>query len=174
LNKAVFLDRDGVINVDRDYVHKIEEFEFKDGIFELLKHLRDLGYLLIVVTNQSGIGRGYYSEEDFRQITKYMLDSFIEKGIEIAKVMYCPHAPEEECRCRKPDSLMIEESAKELQVDLSVSWLIGDKKSDIQSAKKAGVAKSILVSGKKGEEGKKIDADFFVNDLKEIEKIIGV
>ena len=97
MNKAVFLDRDGVINEDKAYVHKIEDFEFCKGVFGTLKHLQDLGYMLIVVTNQSGIGRGYYSEEDFGKLTSWMRDELLKRGIEIKDVLYCPHKPDEVC-----------------------------------------------------------------------------
>ena len=93
--RAVFLDRDGVINVDKAYVHKVSDFEFCKGVFEALKNFQALGYLLIIVTNQSGIGRGYYKEEDFKKLTDWMLKEFEKRGIDIANVYYCPQHPNE-------------------------------------------------------------------------------
>lgn len=147
-NKALFLDRDGIINVDHGYVYKIEDFVFTEGIFDLVKRFADHGYLIFVVTNQSGIGRGYYEEKDFSLITEWMLEQFSAQGIDIAKVYHCPHAPETKCICRKPETGMIEESMEAYDIDLSFSWMIGDKQSDMDLAKNAGIAKSIYIGNK--------------------------
>ncbi len=146
--KAAFLDRDGVINVDHGYVNKIEDFEFKEEIFELLEVLQDIGFTLFVVTNQSGIARGYYSLEDFKKLTIYMLDEFKKRGIEIKEVAYCPHHPDitGECSCRKPKPGMILDLANKYGVNLKESILIGDKQSDIEAALNAGVGTSYLVN----------------------------
>lgn len=139
MKKAVFLDRDGVINVDKGYVSKIEDFCWCDGVFEALLELMKLGYALFIVTNQSGIGRKYYTLEDFERLNSYMLDEFYKKGIEIKKVYFCPHAPEQNCTCRKPSPQMILRAASEFNVDLKNSILIGDKESDIEAGKAAKV-----------------------------------
>ncbi len=107
-NKAIFLDRDGVINEDTGYVYKIEDFKIIDGVFEALIDLKSVGYLLIIVTGQSGIGRSYYTEDDYQKLTDYMLNTLSTKGINISKVYYCPHAPEDNCNCRKPKPGMLE------------------------------------------------------------------
>jgi len=146
--KALFLDRDGVINVDHGYVYKKEDFEFSEGIFALVKHFVDKGYLIFVVTNQSGIGRGYYSEENFTLLTQWMIDIFKQKDISIEKVLYCPHAPEEKCACRKPNTALIDEILQQYDIDLSKSYLIGDKQSDIDLAKNAGIANAIYIGDK--------------------------
>ena len=172
MNRAVFLDRDGVINIDKDYVYKIEEFEFKDGIFGVARHLQALGFVLVVVTNQSGIARGYYTLEDFHKVTEYMLKEFEAGGIKISKIYFCHHGVDANCECRKPKPGMILQAKKEFDIDLSNSWLIGDKESDIQAAKNAGVGKSILVLGKSGEEPKESGASYKISNLKEIEEII--
>jgi len=143
--KAAFLDRDGVINVDKGYVHKIEDFEFKEGIFELLKLLQEKGFKLFVVTNQSGIGRGYYTLKDFEKLTKFMLDELKKRGIEIKEVAFCPHHPDENCECRKPKPTMILNLAKKYNINLKKSIMIGDKISDIKAGENAGVGKSYLV-----------------------------
>ncbi len=148
MNKAVFLDRDGVINEDRGYVHKIEDFVFIDGIFEKLKKYQNDGYLLIVVTNQSGIGRGYYSEEDFLKLTKYMLDEFEKKGIKITKVYHSPYRPEDNAMCRKPNPGMLLKAKEEFDIDMKNSIMIGDKQSDMQAGKNAGVGKLILIKNR--------------------------
>ncbi len=146
MNKALFLDRDGVVNVEKNYLYKKDDFEFIHGIFELCKHYKELGYLIFVVTNQSGIARKYYSEDDFLKLTEWMVTAFKEKGIEIRKVYYCPHHPEisGECSCRKPAPGMILDAAKEFDVDLSDSLLVGDKERDIEAAINAGIHKTYL------------------------------
>lgn len=137
MNKAVFLDRDGTINVDKHYLHNIEEFEFLPGVLEGMKALQDAGYLLIIVTNQSGIGRGYYSEEDFETLNSWMLHTLESKGIYIAKVYFCPHLPNAKvkkyrkvCACRKPALGMYEQAIRNYDIDLANSWTIGDKPRD--------------------------------------------
>ena len=146
--KALFLDRDGIINIDHGYVSTVDNFEFSKGIFTLLKLFRDAGYRLFVVTNQSGIGRGYYSEADFQRLTRWMLEQFKTEGITIDQVLYCPHRPDEHCHCRKPDTGMIEEALRTFPLDLPHSWLIGDKSSDIQLATNSGIANTIYIGTK--------------------------
>lgn len=152
--KALFLDRDGIINIDHGYVSTKEHFEFTEGIFKLLHLFEQKGYLLFIVTNQSGIGRGYYTLKAFESLTQWMLGVLEKEGITIEKVAYCPHAPNEQCTCRKPETGMIEKILKEYVVDLSCSWLMGDKQSDIDLAKKSGIAKSVSIGTKalKGED----------------------
>lgn len=143
--KAIFLDRDGVINIEKEYLYKIEDFEFIDGVIESLKYLQTLGYKLFVITNQSGIGRGYYTKEDFLKLSHWMLDTLDEYGIRIEQVEYCPHTPDAGCKCRKPDTLMIENILQNHEIDLNNSWPIGDKKSDIECANKASIKHTIQV-----------------------------
>jgi len=139
--KALFLDRDGVINIEKDYLYKVEDFEFVDGIIDLCKFYQELGYILIVVTNQSGIARGYYSEDDFNRLTSWMIEEFSKYGIEIKKVYFCPHHPDinGECSCRKPQPGMLFDAAKDFNIDLEDSILIGDKQRDIDAAINAGL-----------------------------------
>lgn len=143
--KAVFLDRDGVVNIEKDYVYKVEDFEFLDGIVDAVKHFNKQGYVVVIVTNQSGIGRGYYTEEDFEKLTKYMLGHFEVEGAKIAAVYHCPHSPDTKCDCRKPLPGMFLKAKDELNIDMQSSWMIGDKESDIQAALTAGVGHTILV-----------------------------
>ena len=145
---ALFLDRDGVVNVEKNYLHRIEDFEFIDGIFELCGHYRDRGYLIVIITNQSGIARGYYSEADFETLTAWMLGEFKKRGIEIAGVYYCPHHPEisGECSCRKPEPGMFLSAASELGIDLERSVLVGDSERDVVAARRAGVKETYLLS----------------------------
>lgn len=145
LQKALFLDRDGVINVDHGYVSKIEDFEFTEGIFDLLRLFSHTGYLLFVVTNQSGIGRNYYSKQDFETLTHWMVERFHLEEIKIHDVQFCPHRPEENCQCRKPKTGMIENILKEYEIDLENSWLIGDKQSDIDLALNENISNRVAI-----------------------------
>lgn len=145
MTKAIFLDRDGVINLDKAYVSKIEDFEFCEGVFEALTHFQNLGYLLIIVTNQSGIGRGYYTEEDFQKLTAWMRKELLHVRIKIDAVYHCPHAPEANCACRKPQSGMFLKAIEDFDIDVKQSWMIGDKPSDIEAALGAGILNTILL-----------------------------
>ncbi len=147
--KALFLDRDGVINIDYGYVYKIENFKFNSGIFELLRFFTQKGYKLFIVTNQSGIGRGYYSQEEFISLTKWMLDEFKKREIYIESVEYCNHAPEESCNCRKPKTGMIDNILSKYNIDLENSWLIGDKQSDIDLAHNSSIGHTVSIGERK-------------------------
>ncbi len=148
---ALFLDRDGVINVDHGYVHRPEDFEFIPGIFELVRTANERGYRVVVVTNQAGIGRGYYSEEKFHKLTDWMCERFLEQGCRIDKVYFCPFHPEHgvgeykrDSECRKPNPGMFLLAATEMNLNLSRSILVGDKVSDIDAAASAGVQQRYL------------------------------
>lgn len=143
---ALFLDRDGVINVEKDYLYKIEEFEFIEGIVALCKHYQELGYLIVVVTNQSGIARGYYTEDDFEHLTAWMKKAFKKQGVTIDAVYHCPHHPDISgaCACRKPNPGMLLEAADAYDIDLEASLIIGDKERDIEAGIRAGLRESYL------------------------------
>lgn len=143
--RAFFLDRDGVVNVDHGYVARTEDFKFMPNIFPVLRCLSDKGYLLVVITNQSGIGRGYYTEEDFQKLTDWMLGRFSDEGIDLAAVYSCPHRPETGCACRKPAPGMLLQAQQELGVNMSASWMVGDKESDMQAAAAAGIPNRVLL-----------------------------
>ncbi len=149
VTKALFLDRDGIVNVDHGYVYRKEDFQFVDGIFELCRLFAAEGFDIFVVTNQSGIGRGYYTLGDFLTLSEWMVEQFVAKGVKIERIYYCPHSPEEDCRCRKPGPGMIEQALKEREIDLISSWLIGDKHSDIELAEGAGIGKSVFIGSRK-------------------------
>jgi len=159
-HRALFLDRDGVINVEKDYVHKVEDFHFIDGVFETCEAFQKAGYLVVVITNQSGIGRGYYTEEDFHRLNDWMRGEFEKHGVTIHGIYFCPHHPEEGtgpykryCQCRKPAPGMLLEASDALEIDLERSVLVGDKESDIEAGERAGVGRNYMVST-----GHKVDA----------------
>jgi len=172
LTKAIFLDRDGVINIEKNYLYKIEDFEFVNGTFESLKKMQALGYKHFVITNQSGVGRGYYTLEDFNKLTSWMLDEFDKSSIDISQVELCPHSPNEGCSCRKPLTGMIDNILKKHDIDLDNSWLIGDKSSDILCAQNAKIKNSIQVKSGHSFDEKDSLADFVCDSLKDIPNII--
>jgi D-glycero-D-manno-heptose 1,7-bisphosphate phosphatase len=156
MHKALFLDRDGVINVDRDYVHRIEDFEWQPGIFDLARTAVARGFLPVVVTNQSGIGRGYYSAADYEAVTAFMRERFEAEGAPLAAVYHCPFSPEAvrpeylaaDHPWRKPRPGMILAAREALGIDLASSLLIGDRASDIEAGASAGVGTLVLVGAR--------------------------
>ena len=145
-NRALFLDRDGVINHDSGYTSNSEDFRFIDGIFDLCRAARQSGYLLIVVTNQAGIGRGYYTEQDFFFLSEWMRQRFVEEGAPITDIFHCPYHPEhgiglykKDSFNRKPHPGMLLQAAEKHEIDMAHSIMIGDKDSDMQAAKNARV-----------------------------------
>lgn len=140
---ALFLDRDGVINVDKHYLYRIADFEWMDGVQALMQQAQQLGYVLVVVTNQSGIGRGYYSEQDFAALSTWMRQTLAAQGIQLAGIYHCPHAPDQECACRKPLPGLLQQAAADLDLDLARSVMIGDKESDVDAGRAAGLCRLV-------------------------------
>jgi len=172
MDKVVFFDRDGVINVEKNYLHKIEDFEFINGTFNTMHYLQNLGYKIVIVTNQSGIGRGYYTLEQYNTLTKWLKEQFEIKNIEISAIFCCPHAPDENCTCRKPRIGMIEQASKIIDINYKNSWLIGDKSSDIQTAINANIANTIQVKSGHDFDEKTSKASFIVDSINDIPNII--
>ena len=170
--KTIFLDRDGVINKEVNYLHKIDDFEFIEGIFDVCIYFQNLGYKIIIVTNQSGISRGYYSENDFQTITNWMLAQFKKNDINILDVFHCPHSPNSHCNCRKPKPGMLLNAKHKHNINMQNSWIIGDKEADIIAGISSGITNTILVKN-----GHKIDelnskAKFIIDSIQQTNKII--
>jgi D-glycero-D-manno-heptose 1,7-bisphosphate phosphatase len=146
MNKALFIDRDGVINVDRVHVYQVKDFVFTEGIFDLCRKYLESGYLILVITNQAGIAKGLYSEDDFLKLTEWMTGQFRDRGILISKVYYCPHHPDVTgpCECRKPNPGMIINAIKEFDLDIKQCVLIGDHETDLEAGRRAGIPESNL------------------------------
>ena len=160
MKKAVLLDRDGVIVEDIGYHHKIEDFKLMPNAIEGLKLLKN--YLLIIITNQSGIGRGYYTMKDFEKFNNHLIQELKKHNIKVEKTYVCPHKPEDNCQCRKPSSKLIKDAAKEFDIDLEGSFAIGDRENDIEFGKN-GNCRTILISNK--EIKNKTKADYTAKDL---------
>lgn len=150
--KVAFLDRDGVINREVNYLHEIKDFEFTSNCIQGLKRLIEHGYQIIIVTNQAGIARGYYTVHDYEVLTDWYRGELAKHGIDILDIFYCPHHPQGsvaefrvECACRKPNSGMLEQAASKYKIDVHQSLLIGDKESDLLAGIKFGLSKLYMV-----------------------------
>lgn len=157
-NKALFIDRDGVINIDKGYVYKISDFQLVDGIYDVLNYFKN-DYLIFIITNQSGIARKYYTVKDLEILNEWIINLFKNKNILIKKIYYCPHHPDfdVDCECRKPKTGMIRKASKEYNLDLEKSILIGNSETDIMAGINSGI---------------KISIKTVTNDLSEIIKMI--
>ncbi|WP_095333965.1 HAD family hydrolase [Helicobacter sp. 11S02596-1] len=145
--KAVFFDRDGVVNEDFGYVYEPKEFVFTDGIFDLLKFCKEKDFLLLLITNQSGIGRGYYTLDEFKELTRYMQDELKKRlGFGFDSIYFCPHNPKKDCLCRKPKPGMIEKAKKDYDLCPSECFIIGDKITDMQAGEAGGIKNKILLT----------------------------
>ena len=152
MSRAVFCDRDGVINIDHGYVHRWDDFHIYPGVPEALAQLRQAGWVLLLVTNQSGIARGYYDEQAFHLLTQQMQEFLQKQNAQFDAVYYCPHLPDaivpelaQNCRCRKPGPGMFEQAASQFDINFSQSVCVGDKAIDIQAARTAGVGQALGV-----------------------------
>ena len=170
--KTIFLDRDGVVNKEVNYLYNIDDFEFIDGIFDVCLYLQNLDYQIIIITNQSGISRGYYTENDYGLLTKWMLNQFEDNGIKILDVFHCPHGPKSNCECRKPKPGMFLDAKIKHNTDMKYSWMIGDKEDDVKAANSAGIQNTILVkSGHKIDESSS-NARFFLDSIQQSKLVI--
>ncbi len=165
--KAVFLDRDGTITLDTGHVHKIEDLDFLPNAIPALKLLQNAGLKLFVVTNQSGIGRGYFAEEDYHKVNEHMIAGLKKQGIVLHEVFYCPHHPDDDCECRKPKTKMFELAAEKHNIQLKKSYVVGDKTMDVMLGKNAGSKTILVLTGYAGEESQccEVSPDFVAKDL---------
>lgn len=172
-SKAVFIDRDGTINDEKNYVYRPEDFTLIPGVLEALKLLTEAKVDIYIITNQSGIARGFYTEEDFKKLTQYMLGLFEKNKIFISDVLYCPHHPDGKikayaisCNCRKPNVALLEGVLKNKNYLKKNMALIGDKNTDILAAKNFGIASYLVETGYGNKEKSETVADYIMSDLK--------
>jgi D-glycero-D-manno-heptose 1,7-bisphosphate phosphatase len=173
---AVFLDRDGTINVDHGYVHEIDEFEFIEGVIDAMRELKAMGFALVLVTNQSGIARGKFTEAQFETLTEWMDWSLADRGVDLDGIYYCPHHPQgsveafrQVCDCRKPHPGMLISARDFLHIDMAASYMVGDKVEDMQAAAAAEVGTKVLVrTGKPVTEEAENTADWVINSLADL------
>ena len=180
MKKAIFLDRDGTINVEKDYIYKSEDLIFEEGTIEALKTFKNLGYILIVVSNQSGIARGYFTEEDLNIFNNNMNEILKKNGVEITEFYCCPHHPDgigeykKVCECRKPNNKMIEDAIKKYNIDREKSYMIGDKTSDIGAGLKSNLKTVLVKTGYGLKDMEKIDKNktLVCENLKDFSEIL--
>lgn len=176
MDKVVFLDRDGTINIDTGYISDTKGLEIFAGVSEAIKDLKEAGYKTVIVTNQSGIGRGYFRQEDLEKVNDKILQLIEEeasvKGLPsltktIDKIYFCPHSPDENCNCRKPETGMIDDAKKDFNIDIKNSYVIGDKEADVNLGKNAGIKTILVLTGDGEKHRDKCEPDFVAKDLKE-------
>ena len=177
MRRAFFFDRDGVINIDRHYLFQIADFQYIPGVIDFMKTVNESGYTIFVVTNQSGIGRGFYTEADFQQLNQWMINDLKSHGVYVERTYHCPHAPESDCFCRKPNPGMLVQAQLDYDISLSKSWLIGDKYSDLEAAQAAGINHTIWFTSPKQQGHQKplkscyLISDDFINIKSEFKHI---
>ncbi|EPV3840558.1 D-glycero-beta-D-manno-heptose 1,7-bisphosphate 7-phosphatase [Morganella morganii] len=177
---AVFLDRDGTINVDTGYVHKVDDFQFIENAIEAMQSIKQMGYALIIVTNQAGIARGMYTEDQFMHLTEWMDWSLADRGVDLDGIYYCPHHPEgtveefrQVCNCRKPAPGMLLDAQKYLKIDMGNSYMVGDKLDDILAGRAAEVGTTVLVrTGKPVTEDAEAAADIVINSIADLPALL--
>jgi D-glycero-D-manno-heptose 1,7-bisphosphate phosphatase len=179
MRKALFLDRDGVINKEVSYLHEIQKFEFIEGIFEACKFFQDREYLLIIITNQAGIARNYYSEEAFHHLNNWMLKKFEDQGVKITQVYYSPFHLKygigkyrKDSWCRKPNPGMLFQAQREYNIDFSSSILVGDKESDIEAGLSAKINTNILVRSGHRINEKFTKADAVLDSIQDLPELL--
>lgn len=173
MKPALFLDRDGTINEDLGYIYKKKDLIFIPGALETLRELQKY-FLLFIITNQAGIGYGYFSEQDFIKFNKYFLETLAKENIKIEQLYYCPHTNKDGCQCRKPSTFFIEQACQQYDIDLKKSYMIGDHPSDIELAKNAGIKSIYVLSGhgQKHQQELICQPDHIAASIKEITNLI--
>lgn len=146
MSRFVFLDRDGTLVEDRGYVHRLEDYRLLPGVADALRRLADAGYRLGIVTNQSGIGRGYFTRDDFDRFHAHLLDDLARQGVKIDGTWLCPHAPAEGCGCRKPAPGLLYQARDAAGAELAQCWMIGDGARDAEAARAAGCAGAVWIA----------------------------
>ena len=177
---AVFLDSDGTINVDTGYVHKVDDFQFIENAIEAMQSIKQMGYALIIVTNQAGIARGMYTEDQFMHLTEWMDWSLADRGVDLDGIYYCPHHPEgtveefrQVCNCRKPAPGMLLDAQKYLKIDMGNSYMVGDKLDDMLAGRAAEVGTTVLVrTGKPVTEDAEAAADIVINSIADLPALL--
>jgi D-glycero-D-manno-heptose 1,7-bisphosphate phosphatase len=149
---AVFLDRDGTLNVEKGYVHRSQDWEWIPGAAAALRRFNRMGFKVVVVSNQSGVARGYFSVEEVERFQRWIARECARRGARVDAFYFCPHGPDDRCSCRKPKPGMLRRAAREMKLDLSRSWMVGDHASDVGAARAAGVAPIFVLTGHGREE----------------------
>lgn len=166
-NKAVFLDRDGTIARDVNYCSRVEDFELLPTVPQAIRLLNEKGFKVVMITNQSGIARGYFTEDMLAQIHQKMRRELAKHGAEVDSIYYCPHHPDEKCGCRKPQTALFQQAARDLGIDLACSYVVGDTEMDIKAGKAIGATTVLVTTGPNGGKDVNSHPDFIAPTLLE-------
>ena len=170
VKQVLFLDRDGIVNLDNHFVSRIEDIDFVEGIFQLCKYFKAQGFEIVIVTNQSGIARGLFSEQDFHTVMSFIVEEFERNGIEILEFFYCPHGPNDKCECRKPLPGLFTQALQKFNVLAEDCLSIGDRERDVLAAISAGIPQNyLLLNGESSYD--QMPGSIFVHSLNEIVEI---
>jgi len=170
MKRVLFLDRDGVVNQDKHFVSRIEDISFVEGIFQICKYFKAQGFEIVIITNQSGIARKLFSEQDFQIVMTFILEEFKRNGIEILDFFYCPHGPDDKCECRKPLPGLFTQAFQKFNVLVEDCLSIGDRERDVLAAISAGIPQNyLLLNSELGTE--QISGSIVVHSLNEIVEI---
>ena len=172
MNRAAFLDRDGTIARDVHYCRRPEDFEILPTVPEAIRLLNENSFKVIIITNQSGIARGYFTEETLARIHQKMKEELAQSGVKIDAIYYCPHHPDDNCECRKPETALFLKAAKELDIDFSSSFVVGDMQMDIDAGRALGTKTVLVTTGPKGDNEIIDPPDYTANNLLEAAKWI--
>ena len=145
MSRILFLDRDGVVNIDKHFVSRVEDIVFVEGIFQLCKYFEEHNYQIVIATNQSGIARGLFSEQEFHAVTSFILEEFKRHAIEVLACFYCPHGPDDNCTCRKPLPGLFTQALRQFKIEAENCISIGDRERDIVAAIAAGIPQNYLL-----------------------------
>jgi D-glycero-D-manno-heptose 1,7-bisphosphate phosphatase len=170
--KTIFLDRDGVINKEVNYLHKIMDCEFIPGIFEACNYFQNIGFKIIIITNQSGIARGFFGESDYQNLTEWIIQQFKLNNVDLLDVFHCPHVADSGCNCRKPKPGMFIAAKKKYNINMKESWAIGDSERDITAASLAGIKNTILFRSSYKIDEENSRAKYYLNSFDDVKNVI--
>lgn len=166
VSPAIFLDRDGTINEEIEYLHEVQKFKLLPNTIQGMEKMQDMGYKIAIVTNQAGIGLGYFSKEEFFMVNRKMLRELSSAGISVSKIYFCPHGKDEGCECRKPGIALLKRACRDLNLDIARSYFIGDQTCDIEAGKRAGARAILVRTGFAGSDNRyDVKPDYVAGDL---------
>jgi D-glycero-D-manno-heptose 1,7-bisphosphate phosphatase len=170
MSKILFLDRDGVVNIDKHFVSRVEDIVFVKGIFQLCKYFEELDYRIVIATNQSGIARGLFSEQEFHAVMSFIVEEFKRHAIDVLACVHCPHGPDDNCKCRKPLPGLFTQALRQFNIEAENCISIGDRERDIEAALAAGISQNYLLQDSQMNTGHFLGS-IVVNSLSEIVQI---
>jgi len=172
MKRAIFIDRDGTIIKDKGYITNVSFVELIPGAAQAINRFHSLGFIVVLVTNQSAVGRGYITEDELAKIHKTMKQLLFQEGSFLDAIYACPHHPDERCGCRKPEPGLIRKACKDFDINIAKSYIVGDQKADVELGKKEGMSSILVLTGHGKDTVKETSPDYVVNNILEAEKLI--